>query len=194
MSEISNKDKDPFQLAAEDELIETFDPKTEVKKGGKPGAAQFFKLAFVGYMKAKPRGYQTELAKQLNLSRQYVNDIINRKDSVPDHIKDAIAEALGTTVIDMLIIGQDMAKTGIFFPYAKHLHSLPEHSMRRAHWIFIRAAKDFNLVMGQTKEDIVLDIEQTRSLVSMYLSKKTSDAALYEYFCAYFKEMLKSYI
>lgn len=96
-----------------------------------------FTAAMARIVKTQPYGSQTEIAEKLGVSRQYLNDLLSGRKRWTDDLKDRAANALGSTVQDLLLIGETICETGQYFPYVREVRNLPPNSEQRAEWIMV---------------------------------------------------------
>lgn len=96
-----------------------------------------FTAAMARIVKTQPYGSQTEIAEKLGVSRQYLNDLLQGRKRWTDDLKDRAANALGSTVQDLLLIGETICETGQYFPYVREVRNLPPNSEQRAEWIMV---------------------------------------------------------
>lgn len=96
-----------------------------------------FTAAMARIVKTQPYGSQTEIAEKLGVSRQYLNDLLSGRKRWTDDLKDRAANALGSTVQDLLLIGETICETGQYFPYVREVRNLPPNSEQRAEWIIV---------------------------------------------------------
>lgn len=152
-----------------------------------------FKAAVQQTLKRQSFGAKAKLAKKLSISKQYLNDLINKKGkTIPDNIKDRIAAALETSVADLLLIGEYFIRTGIYFPYVRDIQRFPINSSERALYIFVKAQDEFHVYFPGIGPELVEHVDLP--FVKKYLVGESSDGDLYAKCISLMKEILTYYL
>jgi DNA-binding Xre family transcriptional regulator len=143
-----------------------------------------------------PRGAKARLAEGIGISKQYLNGIINQEDKkIPDAIKDRIATALNTSVYDLILMGNNILKTGCYFPYSEEMQNAPSISAEnhaRAETLTMLMAKEYRLDVKKLKlfcHGVIFDTS-----LEHYEAGKISDAEYYAILTDVFKSLLDYYL
>lgn len=142
---------------------------------------KYFNAAVSQLLCQRGRGSQVDLARKARMSPSYLNDLLSgRKPFWPDMAKDKIAQAFGLSVAEMLEIGEQYVKFGVFWPHGRTVSATPARSALRMARIYQLAAEDSGLKHWQplfTAETIVAMFPQ---LYMEYHNGALQDAHLYE--------------
>lgn len=110
----------------------------------------YFSAAVNQILAREKHGGQANLARRARVSTSYLNDLLaGRKPYWPDPIKERIAHVCGFSVSEMLEIGEQYVKEGVFWPHGKQLVHTAARSADRMAKIWQLAAADVGIGMGQ---------------------------------------------
>lgn len=70
--------------------------------------SELFRKTLKAYLDKMPRGSQSRLADKLEMERRYLNDFLNGRKPFSESKREYIAQELGYSYIDFLIMGRNM--------------------------------------------------------------------------------------
>jgi len=70
--------------------------------------SELFRITLKSVLDEMPRGAQSSLADDLGVDRRYINDFLNGRRSFSESVREKIAEKLGYSYIDFLVMGREM--------------------------------------------------------------------------------------
>jgi len=71
-------------------------------------SAELFRKTLKSHLKEMPRGTQSRIADELGMERRYLNDFLNGRKMLSESKREEIAEKLGYSYIDFLILGREI--------------------------------------------------------------------------------------
>ena len=131
---------------------------------------RYFSAAVLAFLAARGYGSQRKLAHDAGMNEQQLSDLLNRKPSWPDNIKERVAKVLGYTVGELLVMGENLVKSGIFWPHERKVIECKPMSAERFVKILQLAANDVGI-----SEDAQVFIENWTA----YSMGELSDAQVY---------------
>jgi len=156
-------------------------PKGKISK-----AQSAFNWALKHYYEEKGYGFQTWLAEKVGVSTRHINDLVHNKKGASIELMEAIADALETTVEDMLALGRKLSEP---LPEPKpsppppsseaEEKGFPVHTLKRAKFFWQKAHE----VVFQGEEVTMIPFEgliEGQDLLEAYVRQELTDEEVWE--------------
>lgn len=155
-------------------------------------SAEMFLRAAAKIVERMPHGAQGKIAKAMGVRDGYLSDLLKGKRNWSDRLRDKFAHAVGMSVVEIYGIGDDLNKTGAFFPYKSQVQDTPPHSSERAARIVMLAMKEIKLHLEVMASPRVAETINSEAFQE-YRAGRFSDGDYYQYICGVFQKALEHY-
>lgn len=141
---------------------------------------KYFSAAVSQILEHEGHGAQANLARRARVSASYLNDLlVGRKAYWPDPVKERVAQVCGFSVGELLDIGEQYVKEGVFWPHMKKVLDTAAHSAERLARIYQLAAIDVGLHSEHMLFTAATLPLMFPAMTEEYLSGRLSDAKSY---------------
>jgi len=107
-----------------------------------PGLAEMFSAAIKQLLKREGRGGQVVLAERLGIKKAHLSNLLAGRSGWPDSMKERVAHIYGYSVAELLLLGEQLLQTGVWFPHVRAVQQYAPRSMERLEAIIRLAAAD----------------------------------------------------